>query len=83
VAGVGAALAVGAGVAVGMNLATYAALENNFQQTGLIDPALAVEVEAWRTGATLLTLGAVTTGAAAGALWLWSMSVDDGEVALP
>lgn len=81
----GLALATGAaaGGAVVGNQAAFAALDQHFRQTGQLDPALALEVEGWRTAATGLTVGAVALGLAGGSLFLWSLTLDDGEVALP
>ena len=77
VAGVGAA-----GAVIGNQLA-FLELERSFQTTGQLDPALSLEVDGWRNAATALTMTAVVLGLAGGGLLLWSLSLDDGEVALP
>jgi hypothetical protein len=82
---VGAAVLAGAaaaGAVVGNQLA-FGALEENFRQTGQLDPARSLEVEGWRNAATALTVTAVGLGLVGGGLLFWSMNADNGEVALP
>ncbi len=67
-----------ASVAVVGNLAAFSTLERTFDETGRIDPAASFEVEAWRTAATGLTVGAVGLGVAAAALWFAGTTFDDG-----
>ena len=81
----GAAAAAGAAAvtATVMNQLAFASLEATFQQTGQLDRAQSLEVEGWRTAATSMTLAATTLGLVGGGLVLWSLSLEDGEVALP
>ena len=81
--GGGAVVGVGAVTATIMNQLAFQALEARFQQTGQLDQAQALEVESWRTTATSLTVGATALGLLGGGLLLWSLSLPDGEVALP
>ena len=78
-----ALLGLGAGGAVLGNQLAFQRLQGDFETTGQLDPALAVEVEAWRTAATALTVGAVGVGMLGGALYLWSIQLPEGEMALP
>ncbi|MDP2342375.1 MAG: hypothetical protein Q8O67_15575 [Deltaproteobacteria bacterium] len=80
----GAAVAgVAAGGAIVGNQLAFQELERGFGQTGQLDPARVLEVDGWRNAATALTATAVVLGIAGGALVLWSLSLEDGEVALP
>lgn len=80
----GAALVgASAGGAALANQLAFARLEEDFRTTGQLDPAIALEVEGWRTATNALTVGAVVLGVAGGALVLWSMQLPDGEVTLP
>ncbi len=79
-AGLAGVAAVGA--VVGNQLA-FQELEQSFERSGQLDSALTLEVDGWRNGATALTVSAVALGLAGGGLVLWSMSLKDGEVALP
>jgi hypothetical protein len=83
VLGVAALAGVGAGGAVVGNQVAFQKLEEGFGQTGQLDPGVALEVEGWRNTATALTTAAVVLSLTGGGLVLWSLSLDDGEVALP
>ena len=81
----GSAVVVGAGAigATVMNQVAFSTLEQTFQQTGQLDQAQSLEVESWRTTATSLTVAATALGLVGGGLLLWSLSLPEGEVALP
>ena len=81
----GCAFGAGAGAigATVMNPEAFSTLEQTFQQTGQLDQAQSLEVESWRTTATSLTVAATALGLVGGGLLLWSLSLPEGEVALP
>ena len=78
--GTAALTAAGAGFAVVMNQTAFAQLQDGFSRTGSLDPQRALDVEGWRNTATALTLGAGTLTVVGGALFLWSMQLDDGAL---
>jgi hypothetical protein len=50
------------------NLVAFGELEQRFQETRAVDPELAFEVEAWRTGAAVTTTAAALLAIAGGAM---------------
>jgi hypothetical protein len=74
---------VGAVGALVGNQWAFSDLQASFAKTGQIDAAKSLEVEGWRNAATALTVGAVGLGLVGGGLVVWSLSLPDGEVALP
>lgn len=82
---VGSAVVAGAaalGAVVG-NQVAFSDLQAGFKTTGQLDPQKSLEVESWRNAATALTLTSVGLGLIGGGLFAWSLSLEDGEVALP
>lgn len=64
----GGLLAVGAAGAALGNALAFAELQRRFHVSGTIDPALALEADAWLTGAAVLSAGALAALLAAGGL---------------
>jgi len=82
---VGSAVVAGAAAvsAVVANQVAFNDLQAGFQSTGQLDPQKSLEVESWRNAASALTLTSVGLGLLGGGLFVWSLSLEDGEVALP
>ena len=74
---------VGAGAAVIGNQVAFGELDKGFRRTGELDPSKSLEVESWRNAATALTVTSLGLGLVGGGLFLWSLSLEDGEVGLP
>ncbi len=72
----GVAAVVSAGAA-GMNLASFATLQESYAQSATIDPEQALTVEAWRTTATVA--GAVAVGSALAGVGLFVLAGDEEE----
>ena len=83
VLGASALAGAGAGAAVVANQFAFADLDAGFRRTGELDPAKSLEVESWRNAATALTVTSLGLGLVGGGLFLWSLSLEDGEVGLP
>ena len=83
VLGASALAGVGAGAAVIGNQVAFGELDKGFRRTGELDPSKSLEVESWRNAATALTVTSLGLGLVGGGLFLWSLSLEDGEVGLP
>ncbi len=59
---------------------TFGELQSDFARDKVLDADKAFAVEGWRTAATVTGVGAVVTGVAGAALYLWSMSLDRGAL---
>ncbi len=69
-------LAVASVTSAAMNLVAFNALQQRFADTATLDPELSLQVEAWRTSATVT--GALAVGAGlAGAGLLWASTLDE------
>lgn len=75
---VAGALAVGAGACAVGNVVAYAALERSFRETGTLDPALALETDAWRTASVGLGASALAAVVAGGGFALFGLR-EEGE----
>lgn len=69
-------LTVTAAVCVGGNLLAFGELSRQFEEGASFESSQALEVEAWRTGATSAGIGAIVAAVVGGGLW-WAASVDD------
>lgn len=83
VVGVAVAAGLGAAGAVVGNQLAFAELEQGFQRTGQLDPQTTLEVEGWRNAATALTVTSVGLGLIGGGLVVFSLSMENGEMAMP
>lgn len=71
------ALAVGAGACAVGNVLAYAALEDSFRRSGTLDPALALQTDAWRTATVGLGATALAAVVAGGGLALFALREED------
>lgn len=69
-------LTVTAAVCVGGNLLAFGELSRQFEEGASFESQKALEVEAWRTGATTAGIGAVIAGVVGGGLW-WAATLDE------
>jgi hypothetical protein len=74
------AIALGAGAAVVGNQLAFNRLSDGYAATGVLDPALSLEVERWRTAATALSVSALAVGLLGGSVALWSTQLHDGTL---
>lgn len=79
VAFVGAGLlTITAATCVGGNLLAFGDLNRRFEEGASFESRKALEVEAWRTGATTAGIGALVAGVVGGGLW-WAASLDEED----
>lgn len=81
--GVAGAFAIGAGVSLAGNLVAFDDLERDFEATRVVDPEKSIAVERWRTAVGVAVVGAAMFGLAGGALYAWSLTLEDGALEVP
>ncbi|MDP2340764.1 MAG: caspase family protein [Deltaproteobacteria bacterium] len=69
-------LTAAAAVCVGGNLLAFSKLSQQFEEGASFESSAALEVEAWRTGATITTVGAIAATLIGSGLW-WAANVDE------